>query len=108
MAVFLSPAAGLRAAAAEAVASATHLFKLAEGLAGAVQRARLDGLSEEEIAHHLAALAAPQVVVRAALATDDDGMAMRFLVASLVADPSGTGTSECAIPDRVIRVMGWG
>ena len=108
MAMFSSSVAGLRAAAGEAAASATHLFKLAEGLTGAVQRARLDGLSEEEIAHHLSALASPQVVVRAALAADGDGTALRFLVASLVAEPGETLLRNRTVPDRVIRVMGWG
>lgn len=108
MAVFLNPAIGLRAAAGEAAASGLHLLKLAEGLIGAVQRAHLDGLSEEEIAHHLSVLAAPQLVVRAALAPDGDGAAMRLLVASLVADPGGLVTGERAIPDDAIRVMGWG
>jgi|SRR5947209_746579 hypothetical protein len=108
MAGFSSSVAGLRAAAAEAAASAIHVFKLAEGLAGAVQRARLDGLSEEEIARHLSALASPQVVVRAALAADGDGMALRFLVASLVAEPGETLLREHTMSDRTIRVMGWG
>ncbi len=108
MAPFSSSVAGLRAAAAEAAASAVHVFKLTEGLTGAVQRARLDGLSEEEIAHHLSALASPQVVVRAALAADGDGTALRCLVASLVAEPSQPLSRERAIPDRVIRVMGSG
>lgn len=111
MAGFSSSVAGLHAAAAEAAASAVHVFKLAEGLTGAVQRARLDGLSEEEIACHLSALANPQIVVRAALAADGDGKALRLLVASLVAEPGEAVSRERANPDRVIRVirvMGWG
>jgi transcriptional regulator with XRE-family HTH domain len=88
-----NPAAGLSAAAAEAATSATRLFKLAEGLRGAVQRARLDGLNDQEIADHLAVLRAP-IAVRAALAADGDGTAMRFLIASLAAAPDRMSDHE--------------
>lgn len=83
-ATFSSPEAGLSAAAKEAAVSATRLVKLAEGLSGAVQRARLGGLNDQEIAYHLSVFGAP-IAVRRALAADKNGATMQFLVASVVA-----------------------
>ena len=83
--VFWGPEAGLPAAAREAAASVTRLVKVIEGLNGTVQRARLDGLADEQIADHLAPLAVAPVAIRVPLAADCDGAGMRFLVASLIA-----------------------
>lgn len=76
----------LRAASGEAASSAAHLGKLIERLFGDVVCARSEGLADQEIAHHLAVLGGP-IAIRAALAADSDGTAIRFLVASLVAVP---------------------
>ena len=85
--VFWGPEAGLSAAASETITSVTRLVKVIEGLNGAVQRARLDGLADELIADHLAPLVVTPVAIRAALAADCDGSWVRFLVASLIAVP---------------------
>lgn len=106
--VFSSPEAGLSAAAGEAVAAVTRLVKLIEGLNGAVQRAHLDGMGDEHIANHLSVLAVAPVAVRAALAADGDGTAMRFLIASLVAVPELGPNDGQRFPARVTRAMGWG
>lgn len=90
---FARAALALQAAVREVTLSASRLKKLADGLAGAVQRARFDGLSDQQIADHLATLGAP-VSVRAALAADRDGTALRFLIASMVAAPSGDFGSD--------------
>lgn len=109
--VFPGPEAGLGAAAVEVAASVAHLVKLIAGLNGAIQCARLDGLCDDEIAGHFSALSAAPTAVRAALAADGDGAAMRLLIASLVAAPEtsspekGTGRE---IPERMICPMGWG
>ena len=87
VAVFWSPEAGLSTAASETITSVTRLVKVIEGLNGAVQRARLDSLADEQIADHLAPLAVTPVATRAALAADRDGSGVRFLVASLIAVP---------------------
>lgn len=108
MAAFQGAQAALSASSGEAAASVTRLVKLIEGLNGAVQRARLDGLSDEEIADQLAPLPVAPLAVRAALAADFDGTALRLLVASLIAEPGETSASKRWIPDRVIRVLGWG
>lgn len=106
---FPRPETGLRAAAAETAASVTRLARLIEGLNGAVQCARHEGLSDEEIAAHFSALPAASAKVRAALAADGDGAAMRLLIASLVAVPDGPfPRGGRGIPERVIVPMGWG
>lgn len=104
--VFSSPEAGLRAAAGEAAASVGHLAKLIEGLNGAVARARLDGLGDDEIAGYLSVLSAAPAAIRAALA-DGDVAAMWLLFASLLA-ARGAPAEGRGIPDRALYPMGWG
>lgn len=106
--VFSSPEAGLSAAAGEAGAVVTRLVKLIEGLNGAVQRARLDGLVDEQIVDRLSVLAVAPVAVRAALAADGGGTAMRFLIASLVAVPELRPNDRQRFPVQVTRATGWG
>jgi hypothetical protein len=107
VAVFSSPGAGLRAAAAEAAASVGHLEKLIEGLHGAIERARLDGLGDEQIAAHFSVLPAAPAAVLAALTADGDGAAMRLLFASLLSARSAPAEGP-ATADRVLHPMGWG
>jgi transcriptional regulator with XRE-family HTH domain len=79
----------LRTTAGQVAASSTYLDRLVDDLNDAVQRARLDGLGDSQIAQHLSILGAP-IAVRASLAADRDGTAIRILVASLMAVPEGT------------------
>jgi hypothetical protein len=90
----------LRETSGEAASSAMRLGELVERMFSDVVRARSSGLTDQEIARHLSVLGGP-VAIRAALAADSDGTAIRFLVASLVAVPpwpevAGTDQS-CAI-----------
>lgn len=86
----------LREASGEAASSAKRLGELVERMFGDVVRARSSGLADQEIARHLSVLGGP-VAIRAALAADADGTAIRFLVASLVAVPqwqAGAGADQ--------------
>lgn len=83
----------LRAASREAASSAMDLGKLVERLFSDLLCARSEGLGDDEIASHLSILGGP-VAIRAALAADSDGTAMRFLVASLIAVPHWPGVAD--------------
>ena len=89
--------ATLRSAASETSAIAQRLTKLADSLSGAVERARTVGLTDEQIADHLAALG-DRVSILATLAAGTDGSAFRYLVASLAAEPA-VATSRRGSPD---------
>ena len=108
VAVFSDPEAGLRAAVGEAAASVTRLVKLVDGLNGAVQHARRAGLGDDVIADHFSFLSSAPTAVRAALAADGDGTALRFLIASLVAVRAEPPAGARELADRVLHPMGWG
>jgi hypothetical protein len=91
-------AATLRSAASDASAIAQRLTKLADSLSGAVEHARTVGLTDEQIADHLAGLG-DRVLILATLAAGTDGSAIRYLVASLAAEP-GVATARRGSPDR--------
>lgn len=85
------PGDALRSAATDASASARRLTKLADCLSGAIEHARSAGLSDAQIADHLTSLGG-RIAILTTLAADTDGPAVRFLVASLAAQPDRSAT----------------
>jgi hypothetical protein len=88
----VSAVQALRAATAEVSATAARLAKLADGLSGAICLARATGLTDEQIADHLAALGSRESML-ATLAIDTDGSAVRYMVASFAAEPDSPASS---------------